>query len=262
MLKSIDAQDMWHGISNFILKWLHFYYCSQDDDELLRKFIIIEKWNQLIVLGSCHSPSSMKGAGWSFFNIPCSVVLLCVNSYNSWYIYVTEQLNGIRMYQFPLGCQFDRYQDTKLNVHVEINWRNVPKNLLNDSWFLCLTRNWKRLQKGWIGNLLKDLFEDSYCQAVSHGYPFCRVALSSNHKLVTGASMGTLRDLRHGSILGNLGAGEALWAEPEDAAVLASACTLLIMKASNMWVFSWTRSGSCWRETHERMFWVLLKIIT
>lgn len=50
--------------------------------------------------------------------------------------------------------------------------------------------------------------------------------------------MGTLRDLRRGSILGNLGAGEGLWAEPEDAAVLASACTQLIMKANNMWVFS------------------------
>lgn len=53
---------------------------------------------------------------------------------------------GLCLHQFPLRCQFDRYQNSKVNVrviptpHVEIHLRNVPKTLLHKSWFLSLIR--------------------------------------------------------------------------------------------------------------------------
>lgn len=95
---------------------------------------------------------------------------------------------------------------------VHVNWRNVPEDLLHDSWFLRLTRNSKRLQRVWAGGLVKRLLRRQLLRS-----EWCFLLTASP---VRRASPRSLRQLRLDSILGKKqGAGGGLGAEPGEATV-------------------------------------------
>lgn len=143
--------------------------------------------------------------------------MVCINSYSSCYIYVARGLNGTLPVslatEMPIWQISAHESDRKTNFPTPCadNWRNVPENLLHDSWFLGLIRNSKRLQRGWVGGWWKDFFGNSYCQLwvtsllLKNGWCF---PLTTSP--VRRASWECLRGLRPGTILGNWGARGAL----------------------------------------------------
>lgn len=142
------------------------------------------------------------------------------------------------------------------------NWRKVPENLLHDSWFLGLIRNSKRLQRGWVGGWWKDFFGNSYCQLwvtsllLKNGWCFPLTTSPLRR-----ASWECLRGLRPGTILGNWGARGALRTILESLQCGVSLHPTGHESKRHVGVFL-DRSGTCWRESHVRMFWVLPKRIT